>query len=144
MIYREKPDGFSPKFEVVSCFVEHDGHILLLHRQDHKPEGNTWGVPAGKVDAGEHINEAIIREIKEETSLVVHDEQLKHAHTLFVRYPEYDFVYHIFHVDLPEKFAISIQSNEHKTFEWIRPAEALKMNLILDEDACIKLFYSLK
>lgn len=40
---------FKPKFEVVSCFVEHDSKILLLLRQDHKSEPNTYGVPAGKV-----------------------------------------------------------------------------------------------
>ncbi len=50
MISRNKPENFTPKFEVVSCFVEYNDEILLLLRQDHKPEGNTYGVPAGKID----------------------------------------------------------------------------------------------
>ena len=50
MLYKEKPENFTPKFEVVSCFVEYNNKILLLLRQDHKPEPNTYGVPAGKVD----------------------------------------------------------------------------------------------
>ena len=36
--------------DVVSVFIEHNGKILLLHRQDHKPQGNTWAMLAGKVD----------------------------------------------------------------------------------------------
>ncbi|MEI6774245.1 MAG: hypothetical protein WCL18_05665 [bacterium] len=42
MIFKDKPENFAPKFEVVSCFVEYDNKILLLCRQDHKPEPNTW------------------------------------------------------------------------------------------------------
>ena len=70
MIYKERPKNFNPKFDVISCFVEYDGEILLLHRQDHKPEGNTWGVPAGKVDKGESLLEAMTREIQEEIKYV--------------------------------------------------------------------------
>lgn len=67
MISQTPREGFSPKFEVVSCFVEHDGHILLLQRQSHKPQPNTYGVPAGKVDDQEDIHQAIKREVGEET-----------------------------------------------------------------------------
>ncbi|MEI6118972.1 MAG: hypothetical protein WCP92_07315 [bacterium] len=41
MLYKEKPADFNPKFEVVSCFVEYKNEILLLLRQDHKPQPNT-------------------------------------------------------------------------------------------------------
>ena len=37
MLYKEQPKNFTPKFEVVSCFVEYKDEILLLLRQDHKP-----------------------------------------------------------------------------------------------------------
>ena len=50
MISRTKLENFNKKFDVVSVFIEHDGEILLLHRQDHKPQGNTWAMPAGKVN----------------------------------------------------------------------------------------------
>jgi hypothetical protein len=40
MIYNEKPENFIPDMEIVSCLVECNGKILLLHRNDHKPEGN--------------------------------------------------------------------------------------------------------
>ena len=56
MIFIDKPNDFNPKFKVASSFIEHKGKILLLHRQNHKPQGNTWGVPAGKVDNGENMS----------------------------------------------------------------------------------------
>jgi hypothetical protein len=43
MLVSDKTKDFNPKFEVVSCFIEVEGRILLLHRADHKPQGNTWG-----------------------------------------------------------------------------------------------------
>lgn len=50
-IYLEKPEGFNPKFEVVGCcFLHYQDKILLLHRQDFKPEGNCSGIPGGKLN----------------------------------------------------------------------------------------------
>ncbi len=143
MIYKEKPLNFNPKFEVVSCFMEFGGEILLLHRQDHKPQGDTWGVPAGKVDSGEEILETMTREIREETGLVLLPRQLSYFGKVFVRYLEYDFVYHIYHTKLDSKQEIVINLTEHKDFKWVFPEDALNMPLIQDLDACIKLFYKL-
>lgn len=143
MIYKERPQNFHPKFEVISCFVEYNGEILLLHRQDHKPEGNTWGVPAGKVDAGESILEAMVREIQEETGFMLSSQQLSYFGKVFVKYPDYDFVYHMYHAKLDQKQKVAINHNEHKDFRWISPENALNMPLIQDLDSCIKLFYGL-
>ncbi|MCR4311621.1 MAG: NUDIX domain-containing protein [Candidatus Taylorbacteria bacterium] len=144
MVFRTRPPDFNPKFEVVSCFLEYDGKILLLHRQDYKPQGGTWGAPAGKVDAGETTLQAIIRELHEETSQVVREgDKLRYFCEVYVRFPTCDFTYHIFHLPLDHEPRISIDSGEHKAFCWVSPQDALRMNLILDEDHCIKLFYQM-
>jgi len=143
MIYHQEPENFKSAFEVSSCFLEHDGDILLLHRQDHKPQGNTWGLPAGKVDQRETALETIIREIREETGYESSKDMPTLSKTLFVRYPEYDFVYHIFHVALPERPDVVIEPTEHKDFQWKTPQEALQMELIPDLDACIELHYNI-
>jgi ADP-ribose pyrophosphatase YjhB (NUDIX family) len=141
MIDLEKPLNFQERFEVVSCFVEHNRNFLLLHRQDYKPQGNTWGVPAGKVNQNETLLEAITREIKEETSLEISPLKIQYFKKFYVTYPDYQFSYHIFHASLEDNFPIQIDLREHKNFKWVSPLETLKMNLILDEDFCIKLFY---
>lgn len=50
---------------------------LLLVRRGHGPAAGEWSVPGGRVDAGEPIEAAVVREVVEETGLdVVVDELL--------------------------------------------------------------------
>ena len=142
MIFEEQPENFNSRFEVVSIFCEHDGRFILLHRQGYKPQGNTWGVPAGKVDLGENIQEAILRELREETGMLLDKKQLKYFRKIYVKYPEYDFIYHIFYSKLPEKYEVVVREDEHKDFIFATPEEAFNMPLIQDLNECIKLFYS--
>lgn len=143
MMHVEKPKDFSPKFNIVSCFVERNKKILLLLRQDSKPQGNTWGVPAGKAEQNEPIDKAIQRELDEETGILVPSNILSLAHSVYVRYPDFDFIYHIYHLQLDHDCPVRIDSDAHKNFIWVSPHVALQMNLIQDEDACIRLFYKL-
>ncbi|MCX6742571.1 MAG: NUDIX hydrolase [Candidatus Pacearchaeota archaeon] len=140
MIYLEKPKDFNPRFEIVSCFVEFSGEIVLLLRQDHKPEGNTWGVPAGKLEEKD-LTQAVLREIREETSQIIDPKKISYFQAVYVRYPTYDFVYHIFHTNLEQKPEIRINPKEHKEYKLVSPQVALTMPLIQDLDACIELFY---
>ena len=143
MLFREKPKDFDPKVEIVSCFVEHGGNFLLLHRCDHKYEGDKWGVPAGKVEKSESIHAALLREVKEETGLDLQIDNVFYKDCLYVRYPDYDFVYHVYHTKLDNCPEIKLSQNEHKDYKWASPEEALKMPLMLDEDLSVKIFYGL-
>ncbi|MGI5826319.1 MAG: NUDIX hydrolase [Patescibacteria group bacterium] len=143
MIFKDLPSDFKGRVEVVSCFCECQGKILLLHRQNHKQYGNTWGPPAGKINAGETALEAIVRELGEESSLVVDAGQFKYFGKYYLRYPEYDFTFHIFHLPLSEFLEVRINSGEHKSFNWFSPQEALNLPLIRDQDELIKMFYHL-
>jgi len=141
MIYKEKPTEFNPKFSVVSCYVENDGDILLLHRQDHKPEGGTWGLPAGKIDEGENEVEAMRRELQEETGLEVAEQELNYLVSYYVKYPTYHFIYHSFRLELKNKPLVSLRDTEHQDFCWFKPKDALTLKLIPDLDACILDYY---
>lgn len=141
MLYEEKPDFFNPKFEVVSCFIEYNNRILLLLRQDHKNEPNTYWVPAGKLMNWEKRDEAILREILEETNIKL--DNLNYFKKLYVQYPTYEFIYHIYYKKIKKNPKIKINPEEHKNFIWRNPHEALKENLIQDLDTCIKMFYKI-
>jgi 8-oxo-dGTP diphosphatase len=55
------------------CYIEKDNKILLLHRtkkEDDIHEGKWIGV-GGKIEQGETPEECIIREVKEETGLII-------------------------------------------------------------------------
>ncbi|MFH0857068.1 MAG: NUDIX hydrolase [bacterium] len=139
MLYRNRPKNFNPEFEAVGCFCEYDGKILLLLRQDHKPEPNTWGLPGGKLAAGEDIYQGMRRELKEETDL--NGEEIKYISKAYSRFFKYDFIYHIFHLALAELPKIIIDESEHKDFIWVTPDEALKIDLIENLDKCIEIVY---
>jgi 8-oxo-dGTP diphosphatase len=143
MISRNKIENFNKKFDVVSVFIEHEGEILLLHRQDNKPQGNTWAMVAGKVNNGEQLIDALVREVQEEIGLKVSPQDYKYFEGYYVRYPGYDYVYHVYHLPLKKKPVLDINLKEHKDHQWIKPEDALKLNLIQDEDSCIKWFYNI-
>jgi 8-oxo-dGTP pyrophosphatase MutT (NUDIX family) len=141
MIHKTKPKNFNPHFRSVGCFIDFQGKILLLHRQDYKPQGNTWGLPSGKVDGDESIEKAILREVKEETGIGFSVESLSNVLEVYVRYLEYDFIYYIFYSQVKIVPEVLINNQEHKAYKWVTPSEALKMDLIEDLDSCIKMYY---
>ena len=143
MIFTKIPPKFKPRFNVASCYIEFEGKILLLFRESHKLEGNKWGMPAGKIRRGESEKEAVIREIKEETGLEVLPEKLNYCRKVYVRYLDYDFIYHIFFYKLDSETQIKIDPAEHKEYAWVTPQEALKMKLVKDQDIGIKMHYGI-
>lgn len=144
-VYLEKPADFHPKVEVVGCFLEYENKILLLHRQDHSSQGNLWGIPGGKLEKSETPISAAIRETMEETGFDISKQKITDLGKVYIKYPNSDFIYHMIKckpIDPPS--GVKITFNEHKGFTWVTPQDALKMNLMLDEDACIELIYSLE
>lgn len=57
----------SPQVCVGAVCVESDR--LLLIRRGRGPAAGEWSVPGGRVEAGETLAEAVVRELAEETSL---------------------------------------------------------------------------
>jgi len=145
MIYLKPPSNFKPKFEVVSCYLQSNNKILLLKRHSQKPEGNTWCVPAGKIESKENLRAAILRELKEETNIDLDAKNLKYFKKIYARFPTYGFIYHMFQIQLKDisNLNILINPKEHTEYIWTELKKALKMPLILDEDLCFKLLYKI-
>ena len=124
-----KPEDFSPKRTIVACAIEHDGEILMLQRSEHESQPKTWCLPSGKMEEGEHPYESICREIEEETWIVVQCE-LHHDGEYFVRSPWGDSILHFFHHQCDVKHNIVLSEREHKGYQWMKPKDALKLELI--------------
>lgn len=118
-----------PVSTVGALILNQRGKLLLIrtHKWSHR-----WGIPGGKIKRGETCEEALVREIAEETALRLRDiefvlvqdcieppEFLRSAHFLLLNYiarcaDEYP------RVELNE---------EAQAFQWLSPGEALKADL---------------
>src|SRR5437764_7306728 len=57
--------------QAVGGVVAHPAGRLLLVRRGRPPRQGEWSLPGGKVEPGETLEQAIVREVQEETSLAV-------------------------------------------------------------------------
>ena len=55
---------------VGAVILDEDGRILLIKR-GHEPARGKWSIPGGRVEAGESAEDAVHREIREETGLSI-------------------------------------------------------------------------
>ncbi|MGI2170247.1 8-oxo-dGTP diphosphatase MutT [Shewanella sp. MF05960] len=55
----------------VGVIINKQKKVLLAKRHDHLHQGGKWEFPGGKVELGESVTQALIRELKEEVSLDV-------------------------------------------------------------------------
>jgi len=53
-----------------AAVVIHDGRVVLI-RRGHAPDAGQWSIPGGAVELGESVEEALRREVDEETGLEI-------------------------------------------------------------------------
>lgn len=66
----DSADGSRRTLAVGAIIRDGAGRFLLVQR-GREPQAGLWSVPGGKVEAGETLSEAVIREVAEETGLDV-------------------------------------------------------------------------
>jgi len=60
----------APRLGVGAFIRDQSGRLLLVQRR-REPEAGHWGLPGGKVDFGETIEAAVLREIEEELGVTL-------------------------------------------------------------------------
>lgn len=141
MLITDEMNDFYKKADVVSCFIGFNDKHLLLQRQLGRTSASQWGPPAGKVEEGEGLEQAIVREVKEESGITLSKTDLSYFGSVNVRHGNFDFVYHIFSAQLTDQPEIILSAREHQNYTWATPEQALEMNMVEDQDWCVRWFY---
>ena len=128
-VYFEKPEDFVVQREAAGCCFCCQDRILLLKRHESKPQGGTWGLPAGKLEQDETARMCVIREMQEELGLVVGDD-LQEVGKLYVRLGSLSYIFHVFSKKCDVYPEISLLADENVEARWVTHDEALALPLI--------------
>ena len=112
----------------VGVFIfNQQGELLLL--QSHKWPG-AYVVPGGHVELGERLEQAAVREAKEETGLDIYDLEFINFQQ-FIYDPAFWKKRHFIFFDFAAKTRSTdvVLNDEAEEFIWIEPNEALGMSL---------------
>jgi 8-oxo-dGTP diphosphatase len=93
---REYPSSPIPG---VAATVISDGKVLLVMRAN-EPARGRWGLPGGVVELGERVEDAVIREVKEETGLNVRPIRMLTVYDSIVRDDEQRVRFHYVLVEM--------------------------------------------
>ncbi len=113
---------------VVACaLIDKDGRILVTQRPEGKNMAGFWEFPGGKIESGETPEQALIRELKEELGIDVHDSCL--APFSFVSH-----AYEEFHLLMPlylcRKWKGQITACELQNMQWVLPRNLLDIDIL--------------
>ena len=108
-----------PHVDVTAAVIRRkDGKILIAQRPADHMLGGLWEFPGGKLESGETLEEALRREIEEETSLIIEVGNplcsVKHA------YSHFRITLHAFECRPVRGRA---RAHEHAALRWVRPSE---------------------
>ena len=99
---------------VVGALIWQGDRFMICRRPAHKKRGLLWEFVGGKVEAGETMEEALVRECKEELdiTLKVGEEFIRVDHN----YPDIHILLTIFHGEIVEG---TPALKEHEDLRWI-------------------------
>lgn len=114
----------------VVAFVRDDqGRILMIHRTDN----DLWALPGGGHDVGESISQTVVREVAEETGIMVEVERITGIYTNPRHVIAYD------DGEVRQQFSICFTarmvggeprtSSESREVRWVAPADLDSLNI---------------
>lgn len=119
--------------EVVAAVLEREGRFLLGKRNVHKKAAGYWCPICGSIEPREPQAEAVVREVKEETGLVVH------AVAKVAECDTHDgtAVIHWWRVQPLDDAPARLANDEHTELGWFSIDEMKRLSPVFQEDVAI-------
>lgn len=131
---------YPPTFVTADAVVVHSGHVLLVRRRA-EPGKGLWALPGGFVGQNEPIQDACLRELREETRLKIPVPVLKGSikNRQVFDHPDRSLrgrtITHAYHFDFPAGELPEVRGGDDADkARWIPVSEALDMGPQLFED----------
>jgi 8-oxo-dGTP diphosphatase len=128
-----------PLLAVRAIIKNEADEILLLKRASKDAYGDMWCLPGGKVDFGQTAEEAIIREIQEETSLICSSSEFLFYKDGIPQNPgENHYLTLYFYCQANGTIELNRESSR---FAWLGLEELGKYDIAFNNDDAIKSFW---
>lgn len=112
-------DSERKTIEVVAAVIVKDGAILATQRGYGEFKGK-WEFPGGKIEDGENLEQALIREIKEETNAFIN--VIEYISTVEYDYETFHLIMHTYLCELLEDLQFVYHDDktlEHENMIWL-------------------------
>ena len=112
-------DSERKTIEVVAAVITKDGNILATQRGYGEFKGK-WEFPGGKIEAGENLEQALSREIKEETNAFIN--VIEYISTVEYDYENFHLIMHTYLCELLEDLEFVYHDDktlEHENMVWL-------------------------
>jgi 8-oxo-dGTP diphosphatase len=98
----------------VGVLKNSQGKILLSKRAEHLHQGGLWEFPGGKVEQGESVFDALVREFQEEVNVTI-----QHAEPLLTISHDYGDKQVLLDVWFSSEFVGEAKSNDNQLIAWV-------------------------
>lgn len=94
--------------------------ILIAKRPDDKHQGGLWEFPGGKVESGESVAAALVRELDEEVALPVRPEAMTPLLQIPHQYPDKHVLLDVYWIDVGVNDALLAHGAEGQEVRWVQ------------------------
>ncbi len=122
----------------VGAIIEKDRKVLLVKR-NHEPFKGYWCIPGGHIDFGETAEQAVIREVKEETGLTLTPRFLSYRDEIYQNINWHGEVL-IFYGEAEGNE--NIDGKEIIGIKWVDINKALNMKLAFEHEKTLQVYKS--
>lgn len=107
----------------VAVAVVNDAEVLIAKRPDDKHQGGLWEFPGGKVEDGETVPAALVRELDEEVALPTAESNMSELMQIPFEYPDKKVFLDVYWVEVGINDALLAHGAEGQQVRWVKAHE---------------------